>query len=350
MKPLFSRETHTNFPREPVADPRAIKHILAGFSISGIQLVESVRKRNPTSSIYFVTGKAGKHVARSVSAMLASQTSIQCRIARNDASPWMIRPLTTVLGADVTIVKNIAWMAYEAAPGSPYDGRNKAVDCLVTAAVSLTEQLMRRSAGRQLTALAATAHRPDQWRRFGSELADGSLWRDARLAAEVPPELRRLAKERAVTIECLVAEAVETAATLSPRLVHNDINHANVIVDEGQRPIFIDLEDICYEDPGVAMGHAVFKLVRHAIFAGGLELDTARRRIFPAALDVATDIAGSRERLLRMAALRIISDIFEITAGWVERNDPSNLWDLGKRVSNLLELIELAPELTPVGR
>ena len=73
--------------------------------------------------------------------------------------------------------------------------------------------------------------------------------------------------------------------------VHNDLNHANVLI-AGGCPCFLDLEDIVREDPRVAFGHAAFKVARHAVYTGAVSADDVREKW--AALWLKQRVAGTR--------------------------------------------------------
>jgi hypothetical protein len=132
--------------------------------------------------------------------------------------------------------------------------------------------------------------------------------------------------------------ARDIAGGITACAVHNDLNHANVVI-AGGRPCFLDLEDIVSEDPRVAFGHAAFKVGRHAVYTGAVSADDLRAEFVPW---LKQRVAGTRyEGFFPYARLRIISDVAEIVFWQIERGDPSQLHDLEKRLANLFELEDL---------
>src|SRR5262249_28501442 len=114
--------------------------------------------------------------------------------------------------------------------------------------------------------------------------------------------------------------ARDIAGSSMASAVHNDLNHANVLI-AGGCPRFLDLEDIVSEDPRVAFGHAAFKVARHAVYTGAISAGDVREGF---ARWLKQRVADTRyESFFPYARLRIISDIAEIVFWQIERGDPS---------------------------
>ena len=124
-----------------------------------------------------------------------------------------------------------------------------------------------------------------------------------------------------------------------PKLVHNDLNHANIVIHQGQ-PRFLDLEDIVFEIPEMAITHALFKLLRHKIYQKHASLK--EMQIFVPTLISHLNEHGfaikDSASLFHFGAARIISEIHTICMWFIENNDDSLLYDLEKKFHNLFEL------------
>jgi len=339
---LYRIETNVGFTWGPVAASPEIETAAASFGLAPGGLVE-VQKRNRGSRILRVAGPP-ETVLRRVPVEGAAAMEAQCAIvAALPEGAGMLRPLARSApgeGAFVAAVGDGAWMAYRSLPGDTYAGQDPARvvgrACALLDALEAFEAPRGAATDRARGALPTAQHRPSRWEDFMRALVSG------RALAELPPGT--LADETVRALARTGDELVRLAARLAAldlgpgrRLVHNDLQHANVLVS-GSDVSFLDLEDVGFEHRLVSRGHAVFKLLRHAVFLGVATPNAVRREMAPAAIAHA---GCSRAELVDFGAYRIVSDVFEIAALALERGNPGALYDLEKKIHNLYELYEL---------
>lgn len=335
---LYEIETNVGFELEP-QDPAAVVTVATAFGRPGAARAWRVRKRNPSSDMFRVEGPSWVTMVRAADDSEAQVIERQCRVARAlPTDTRLVRPLTTADGACCLVRDGRAWTAYDAVDGDVYDGRQPPVEDVGAAAVELLGALRRLPQDQAASdGLPRPVHRPERWTAFAADLCSGGLDLPVPLAAGT----ERLLRERGAVVERVAAGCAELA-TDPAALVHNDLQHANVL-STGASVRFVDLEDIVRESPAVAAGHAVFKLLRHAVRAGARSLEVVRTQAWPALAASAAGALGLPDPadVARGGARRIVSDIFEIHAWYVERDDPSQLYDLEKRLHNLFELVEM---------
>ena len=346
---LYRIETNDAFPLEPVTAD-AVNPVLERWEFGPAISVHAVGKRNTASAMYRVIGADGTFMLRRVDAGLADATEVQCRIATAVRSVRFVRPLECSGGGHVVVDRGAAWCLYPALRGEIFQGEAEMIGPLMEGVAAFQDELGALAADlaeADRAALPHVTHRPERWPAFFAVLVDPSQWgKWPHLDESLSPGTRRLLESRAPSVVALSNE-VQRPTVDEPRLVHNDLQHANVLVDRGS-VAFLDLEDVCWERRGIATAHAAFKLVRHCVYRGAASSESASAAL-GAALEGSlreTWQPPRRHAFTLDAAFRIMSDIYEINAWTVERGDPSQLYDLEKRIHNLFELMDLVGETT----
>jgi hypothetical protein len=331
---LYTIETNDEFPLEAV-DVSLLRSVAAAFGASQLTNATRVRKRNPGSTIYRVEASPAPLMLRAISADLAELTERQCELVFDLPFEDIIKPCRSATGFTVS-KDNLCWMAYPALDGTLFDGRNCSVERAVEKAIGLLDVLGQNA---WTSSLVKVRHRPDYWPDTMKMLCDPlRLCGDPAIAAALSPPMVEFIGRKAEELVRWAEEARDLDGQRSLVVVHNDLQHANVLVAAGQ-PRFLDVEDIMYEDPRIALGHAAFKLARHAIFTGATTAEDIRKVFVPW---LRTRIAGTRYHpFLPFARFRILSDIAEIVLWCQERRHPSQLYDLEKRLANIFELDDL---------
>jgi hypothetical protein len=330
---LYTIETNDSFPLEPV-NVSSLRAVAAAFGASDLTSAARVRKRNAASAIYRVEALPVPLMLRAVPVELADLAERKCEVVAELPFEDIVKPRRS--GVRFTITEDgLCWMAYPALDGTLYDGRNCSPERAVDRAIALLDALAQNPGD----GLMAVRHRPSCWARVVNLLADpAQLRREPAVTSALSPSMVEEVARRAAALEHWVEGARELGCLRSLAVVHNDLQHANVLAVAG-RPCFLDVEDIVYEDPRIALGHAAFKLARHAIYTGATTATDIRNDYLPW---ICARIAGTRyEGFLPFARFRILSDIAEIVLWQQERQDPSQLYDLEKRLANLFELDDL---------
>lgn len=291
---LYRIETNAGYAWRPAQAPP----VLTEFGLAD-GAAEELVKPSATSRLF----RSGGVIARSADAATAERLERQAEIAH--AVDGLVRPLRARAGGFVVRTGGRAWIAYRELEGELFDGRSCSVETAVAAALALIVALKELAV--DTTPLERVRHRPERWPGTLARLAETH-----ELVADNLDELLELANRLA-------------ALELEPGLVHDDLNHANVLVARG-RPVFLDLEDIRLEDLRVAGAHAAFKLARHAVHTGAASVAEARAQAV-GPIDPDT--------LLAYGAYRILSELDRIL------DDPASHYDLDKKVANLFELYDL---------
>lgn len=332
--PLYTIETNVSFPAE-TADAPLVFAVAAEFGVPRAASVTQVVKRNVASKLYRVEAEPVSLMLRAVPSDSAGAIERQCEVAADLPFKKIIKPRRSRSGRYVADREGHTWMAYPAVDGSIYDGRNCAPAAVIESAIGLLDALAKVAD----EGLADTQHRPSLWGEAVELCCSPSLARSQpAIAGALSTEMIAAIRENRAALLDWTYTARDIAGSSAACVVHNDLNHANVLI-AGDGPCFLDLEDIVREDPRVAFGHAAFKVARHAVYTGAVPADDVRQEFSPW---LKQRVAGTPyEGFFPYARLRIISDIAEIVFWQIERDDPSQLHDLEKRLANLFELEDL---------
>lgn len=340
---LFTLESNENYGLAPQPLSSEMRSVADHFGIPEPSAVARVEKKNPFSDLYRLSTPTGTFMLRATDPSGTAVVEAQSLVAANVAPP-MIAPLRGEEGRFVWVSAERVWIAYPAIDGELYDGAELALGMILEVAgeLLLAIDATTKRVLPDPSVLPRTPHRPRLWSAWFEILTQPDmLIRDhSNLARHVNDStLEVLAQEREAVLDLvgiIAAETIDPSTT-----VHNDLNHSNILTNNGEAR-FLDIEDICFEDRGVAMSHAVFKLARHAVYRrhrSAREVGAELPSIL-ASIGVRCDVPDTRA-LFRRGAFRIVSDIFEICAYTTEQGSDSQLYDLEKRIHNLFELAEL---------
>ena len=332
--PLYTIETNVSFPAQS-ADTPLVCAVAAEFGVPRPASVIQIMKRNVASKLYRVEAEPVALMLRAVPRDSAGPIERQCELAADLPFEKIIKPRRSRAGRYVADREGHTWMAYPAVDGEVYDGRNCSPATVIAGAIGLLDALAKVVG----EGLADTQHRPSLWVE-AVELCCSPTVASSQpaIAGALSPEMVAAIRENRAALIDWTYTARDIAGSSRACVVHNDLNHANVLIAAGS-PCFLDLEDIVREDPRVAFGHAAFKVARHAVYTGAVSADDVRQEFAPW---LKQRVADTRyEGFFPYARLRIISDIAEIVFWQIERGDPSQLHDLEKRLANLFELEDL---------
>lgn len=340
--PVFRIETNKDFVLDPTPVNATLGEVARAYHLAPPTHAAVVRKHSPTSTVYRVTSGGAHVMLRRVPASVQPLLERQCEVVDRTAHPSLLQPLQDASGSFVTVVEGNAWMAYVAIDGEVFSGRNASSVAAIRAGLDVLTGLRRF--GRTcdptwLDSLPTVSHVPDKWEKSLANLSDPA-WRAANSAVgeALSPATERLLEANAVALQTLAGRL--TSIDFGPReLVHNDLQHANVLVSPPGFQ-FIDLEDIGLEAPPISTAHMVFKLLRHPVYEGVKTLDETRAdlAITVRALDSARAGIASRQRLFDAGAFRIVSEVHWIVDQVAYRGGLQYRYDLEKRLLNLFEL------------
>jgi hypothetical protein len=345
LSDLFSLERAEKFELISLS-PQAQSQVLdvsLDFNAISLKEIFGINKLNPRSSVYLAPTRSNGHIIlKSTDLSFTDKLEEQCRIASLLPDQLLVRPIKSHSGQFVSEKFDRAWMAYKAIEGTIFDGKNLKLNEALSASWNLSFFLqgIPRS-----EALDAWQHRPEIWPSLWNILTDINQCAEALSDSGITfgqSTLGMLCKN-ADELKRIVERVALLAQDLELVTVHNDLQHANILVSESKRPVFLDLEDICLESVQVSVMHGFFKIIRHCVYSKTISPLEAKK-LLPSALASLVKHpvwVGGSASALDYALLRIVSDISEIFSSWVNDADATDLYDLEKRIHNLFELVYL---------
>ena len=347
---LFHIETNSDFPWEKIEIRNVLAEVAEQYHLRQITQAAIVRKRNPNSMIYRLVTEKGNFILRSVDSENETVVETQCDIVNSVAYPYIIKPMRRTNGKYTYVMDDRVWMAYPEKVGSIFSGKECSAESVIEQSVALenalhdAEQMMSLE---RKTSLPHVKHHPDEWMSFFQKLTNSTEQANAPfIDYTLTVETKTLLwNNRQFLISC-VHEATQLPVSNCLGLVHNDLQHANILICD-HRPFFLDIEDICFENREVAITHCVFKILRHTIFTGANSLAELRQAVVPRVIKMLGSKGfkiESRTGFFLYSSYRIISDIWEIVRYTLHFHDESQLYDLEKRICNLFELYTLLEE------
>lgn len=339
---LFSIETNVDVRFEDVAVTPELARAADAFALGPVEDAAAVRKPSPTSRLWRIETPGGRFILRHVGADLQEQTELQCSVAAAVDFDRFIQPLTNGEGSFTFVDGDGTWMAYPALAGRPFSAREGDPVKVLKAGLDLLDALADvETPGGESAELPRADHQPEAWPALVEKLTDrGWLEDNARISKAFSTGTCRALLANQAPLLNLAEDLAGLDAATGPALVHNDLQHANVLLgDDG--PYFLDIEDLVVESREVAATHAAFKLLRHAVYEGVVDVGDVRIEAVPRAVEIlgagGFDVPDP-ESLFAWGAYRILSEVHEIVDHTVRTGREDYLYDLDKRTLNLFEL------------
>ena len=337
---LFKIETNVNFQWTETGDlilEESVRSAAACFGIPAVSKIQEIKKRNTLSRLYRFAGKDRDIVLRAAASGGEETLETQCRIAAELRGTAILKPLRSSHGRFVYSNHGRAWMAYAYLPGEVFSGSADSLPGVAGDCIQLLVSLADCGKPVGLYCMAPSLAGWPQWLFPWLEQAafEKKPFRDF-----ISPATRILLKKNAAAILRLAREIASESVISEVRLTHNDLNHSNIIVHNG-RASFLDVEDICYENMNIVLGHCLFKLLRHSVYEGAQSAGEIRQSFLSALLPW---IPKNRftlhgpEDFYRWGAVRILSDIQMILTRIQNPKTVFRPTDLEKKIHNLFEL------------
>mgnify|MGYP001187110193 CR=1 FL=1 len=340
---LFLIETNTGFTFNKKSIDQEIISITKAFTSNPPVSAEKILKPSPTSILYRIRLENGLILMiRGAPIASSNLISAQCELIKLLSSNMFIEPLRTKENKWIFVSKKNAWMAYTYIHGSIYDGNNCDLDTLLNALINFESSISlvsKKLPDRYKKHIPIQKHRVSEWFSFYEELLDRPLIVFKDIGIELSDLSINFLKSNRAYILGLVAESMELIMNSKPDLIHNDINHANIIVKKN-KPVFLDIEDIIFEIPEISVTHALFKVLRHRIYQKKSDVEEASLEIakyIPKLCAEGYNIVNKKTFFLYGSA-RILSDIYTICMKVIEDNNSDLVYDLEKKIQNLIEL------------
>lgn len=335
---LFTIETNQGFDWAPVSSLDSFKEVLSAFQIPQPDAVWMMQKPRKVSKVYKVLSGENKWILRSSHKQNAPALEVQCQIAKQCSH--LINPCFSSANQHTFINQELVWIAYPKQPGRLFSGRLFDVAVIVEEVVRLENELENignKLSEAELQNLPKIEHQMDRWQKdLESYLFSGRFGLQDHLS---PFTLNLLKNNRDLILQTAGSLGKQQCQN-SLGLVYNDIHHANIIVQIGNQPIFVDIEDIVLESKSIALCYGIFKLLRHVIFGKVNSIEQIRQEKIPRIIQslekICPEIADS-QRLNHFALTRIISDVWLILNTAFSENNPIYLYDLEKKLHHIFE-------------
>jgi len=325
LNSLFKIETNRDFKWEKATLTREensrIRTVAEQFNLGSIRNIWVMTKRNKATTLYRLESQNGDWVLRSSAESEKKWLEAQSRVVNQLEYRNITKPIETIHGNFVFCESGHAWMAYSCQPGEIFSGAETNLIEIIRECVLLLESLRKVPVSSDLPSVAHFRFEASSFSEFVSEPA------------------RELLSQNLEIIKEWADQVLEISPVTGLLLTHNDLNHANTLIVDS-KPFFLDIEDICLEDPNIALGHAIFKLLRHAVYSGHRKVEEMRG-LLPKIFEIARAAnfkIRDQQSFFRYAVFRILSDIQMILERL--RNPEGNQMptDLEKKIMNLFEL------------
>ncbi len=339
---LFHIETNVNFEWVPLSshpDSRdeAVGQIARCYGISTTGRIFEMKKRNPGTRLFRIQDGNRHYVLRAAPLKEAGFLEQQCEILSRLASGKFLMPWRSCEGSFVVCFGDAAWILYPYLEGAVWDGAPSSLNILFSTAFGALEELKHDEPE---SGLLCAIHRNTMGFKLTQGFFQDQLFLQAPFDRLVSDKTAAMLRKWTGELAAQVQKSASLEVTDDVALTHNDMNHANFILT-GSKAVLIDIEDLCFESVRIAAAHCIFKLVRHSVFTGAVNLTQARNRLLPAALDLAGKAAVGFSGVgdfRQYALFRIISDIEYILEKIQIRKAVPMPVDLEKKIHNLFEL------------
>lgn len=345
---LYSIETNLEFNQSISKTGSVPNKVLASFDLSEPLEIKLIEKHNRFSNIYICVFESQSIIVRSTLIASAKLLELQCQVFSHLPQGLVLRPIKNVEGNYVTCESDYAWMAYPYVEGPLFDGSPNQVLPAFQRCIEVTEQL--ELLGGQLSV--------EERALFPDVNFDASGWKIAIdfLVYDTPePVLAALGKDLQSYLfqnNARLSSLVERLSTwpLPPAsLIHYDLQHANIVMSE-PFPTIIDLEDIYYSPKQISLSYCAFKLSRHVVFSNPGSKTWVISELVPEMTSMLKSSGvENRHELFGFSSIRNLNDIAYIYHLYYDRGMDFVLYDLRKKILNLLEAAELSDCLDRVG-
>lgn len=341
VQALYSIETNLEFNHRVSSAGKVPHSVLESYKLPVPDKIRVIEKHNRFSDIFVFEIDSKRVVVRSTSATSAKLLELQCRVFSWLPSDFGLKPLYNTEGNFVTCENDLAWIAYPYIEGPLFEGDSDQVLIAFQRCLEVAEQF--ESIGNRLSA--------EEKRLFPQVKFDSSAWKSAvsNLIIEVPEpvlvalgsDLQSFFVQNRTRLLSLVDE-LSTWPLPPAALVHYDLQHANIVMSE-PGPTIIDLEDIYFAPKQIAISYCAFKLSRHVVFNNQGLVSWVIAELIPemTAMLKSCGVDG-REELFGLATIRNLNDLAYINHLYYDRGMDFVLYDLRKKVLNVLECAELA--------
>lgn len=301
--------------------------------------IAKVEKANALSSLYFYTNSQGRYVLRVQDDEDRLRLENQCHLFAQGIYPYLLQPLTGASGTYTCACAGRLWIAYPYIEGDIFLTEEANLLPGVFGSLDYLNSLKQQASDFQ--AIVPSLYQVDR----NLEALDGleNKLLSGRYDAFLPDELKAYCLDHKDILSRMV-ELAKQAEIGAKGITHGDLQHANLVMN-GQKTYVIDVEDMCIDSYAVSSAHAIFKLVRHAVYLGLCSLEHLRKTyvgpIVNYAFEQGLQPAKSRQTVQQFAALRTLHDI-RMIMGFLEHEETQWMsYDFEKKIQNIFEINEI---------
>lgn len=337
---LFSVETNQRFDQVNLSPEDFPLDLLKSYGLNNPTKFKSIDKKNQFSKIFIVESESNKVVFRSTSGIIANLLEKQCQVFDRLSDDMCLKPYKNSNNKFVTVASGQAWIAYPYVEGPLFDGSSNEVISAFHRCLDVVQEL-RVFHDKNLL---------NEKEVFPHVKFNPALWLDAinLMIGDLPePLLDALGKDlQLFLIENKHAmwkliDELSAISLSSVVLTHYDLQHANIVMSK-PKPTIIDIEDVYYAPMQIAVSYCAFKLSRHVVFSN-IDMRTwVKMELIP---QISEQLGNygiySKQELFEYSAIRTLNDIAYIFDLYMNKKNSFVLYDLRKKVLNLLEAAEL---------
>ncbi len=331
---LFSIETNNEISFQNVSIKNFDLELFKKFKLNYPSNIKKIIKSNFQSELYYLEYTNLKIVLRSSHIKWKNILNYQI-IALTQIDENKLEFLSDYNGDFVIEHNNQCWVGYKYIEGQQFSGSFDKLLEVFKVSLKFNSQLIKL--GNASKEDLKNNYPCVEFNRDNWILGIHNLFNNKNLQTYIKKNILFEIKKLEQTIIKL-CNTVELPEVQSFSLVHYDIQHSN-IVETPNDFIIIDFEDLCLAPENVAVGQAFFRLLRHCIkndeYKSREKVDEIRNKMF----DLAHKNYGIKQVNLMMGSvIRTLNDVSFITNSLVYRNDDRYIYDINKKLLNILEI------------
>jgi hypothetical protein len=332
---LFSIETNVGYRKTRITSTQ-LTRIIKQFLIEDINGIFMINKPSSDSVVYEVNSSEGFYILRGENKNAKRRVVVQCKIARMEGGQFLPQPLDNRKGLNTVTDGSRIWYAYKKICGYIYDGQNGNIQDVLSNYLSLNRRLDQINDGLRspdISSLIVKVHHREKTCR---EIMGAMRWiiSQKEQYGDVKDILLKHKRQLKKYIRVL-----PSLGARRKRLIHNDANHSNIIIGRGVS--FVDLEDICYEDPRFCVSHCLFKMSRHKVFKGH-PLGLVRREVQDIfKMKEFINIVATPKEACLILERKYLEEIAVILSFVKHQKDVRYVYDLEKKIHNIYEAKKL---------
>ena len=335
---LYSIETNTNAEYENVAPKEFDSKVLNFFNLKDVKDIRKIKKLNFNSELYVIDSKQDRFMLRSCDVnflnRLRNQIELVSSLVSNAVKFKRARDRKYV-----AVINNMCWICYHFIEGDQFSGSLDSVTNAFLSTLTFNKELQEKG-------VILKTRYPDAYKSFSELKYNRNNWLfSLKILNEENDNISGLIEKPIYTeFKKTVPQIVDLCQKMCVpnckdfSINHYDIQHSNII-ENCDTFYLIDIEDIYLAPSEVAVGQAFFRLLRHCLRENREVSENHVNSVRLSMLNVASGLyeLGVAE-LARGAFLRCINDISNIVCSAYNDKDKRLLYDINKKILNLLEI------------